>query len=118
MEYQTVKVRGQFIHSKELYLGPRGLISQEGETRGGGVFTQKNTTNGYLVITPFKLEGREETILVNRGWVPRNKLRPDTRSNGQIEGDIDLNGIVRLGEARPQFTPDHKGGTFLYRFVE
>ncbi len=58
MEYQTVKVRGHFLHEKELYLGPRALIQAE-EARGGGIFTQKNTGNGYLVITPFKLEGRE-----------------------------------------------------------
>jgi surfeit locus 1 family protein len=47
--------------------------------------------------------------------VPRNKLRPETRQNGQKTGQIELNGIVRLGETRPQFTPDHKSGTFLYR---
>lgn len=59
MEYQTVRVKGQFLHDKELYLGPRGLIRQNEGESAGGLFSQQNQTNGYLVITPFKLSGRE-----------------------------------------------------------
>ncbi|KAG5679303.1 hypothetical protein PVAND_008881 [Polypedilum vanderplanki] len=117
MEYQTVRLRGHFIHDKELFLGPRSLITSEDHKSGGGVFSQKSSGSGYFVITPFKLEGREETILVNRGWVARNQTNPNTRKEGQIEGTIEIDGIVRLSETRPQFSPEHKQGPFLYRDV-
>lgn len=94
MEYQNVTVTGHFIHDKEILMGPRGLNSPSNEQSGGGVFSNKSTT-GYHVITPFKIDGREETILVNRGWIPRDKMNPNSRKSGQIEGSVKIQGIVR-----------------------
>lgn len=115
MEYQTVAVRGKFLHEREMFLGPRSLITPEGDL-GGGLMSQKNTS-GYLVVTPFKLEDREETILVNRGWVSRQHLKPESRPEGQVQGSVEILGVVRLPEPRPQFSPDHKSEIFLYRDV-
>lgn len=116
MEYETVTVRGKFLHEKEMYLGPRSLITSAGDAGGGGLVSQKNTS-GYLVVTPFKLEDREETILVNRGWVSRQHVKPESRLNGQVKGSVEVLGVVRLPEPRPQFSPDHKSEIFLYRDV-
>lgn len=58
-----------------------------------------------------------EVILINRGWVSRKQVKPETRSSGQIETEVELTGVVRMGESRPQFSPDHKGGIFLYRYA-
>ncbi|OXB69061.1 hypothetical protein ASZ78_009537 [Callipepla squamata] len=49
----------------------------------------------------------EVTILVNRGFVPKKKLKPETRLKGQIEGEIDLTGVVRLSEKRKPFVPEN-----------
>lgn len=57
-----------------------------------------------------------ETILINRGWISRNRLDRKARPEGQPSGIVELTGIVRKGEARPQFTPKAKGTHFLYRF--
>lgn len=116
MEYRNITVRGHFVYDKEVLMGPRTLNSPNNEKSGGGggVFSSKSSTSGFHVITPFKLEGREETILVNRGWVPRNKINAKKGPQGTIE----IQGIVRLGEKRPQFTPDHKSGLFLYRDLD
>lgn len=58
-------------------------------------------------------------ILVNRGWIPKKHLNPKTRPNGQLKGSVELTGIVRKNEARPQFTPSHTNSdTFLYRDLE
>lgn len=116
MEYQTVKVRGQFLHDREIYLGPRSLITPQDDQKGGGVFSTASNS-GYYVITPFKLENREEVILINRGWVSRKHIDPKTRKTGQISGTTELEGIVRLNESRPQFSPEHKNGPFMYRDI-
>ena len=116
MEYQTVSVTGHFLHDKELYLGPRGLIKPDGGDTGGGLISQQNSSSGYQIITPFKLENREETILVNRGWVSRPHRDPESRQQGQVQGTVNLLGVVRLPEARPQFSPSSKSDKmFLYR---
>lgn len=116
MEYQTIAVSGRFLHDKELFLGPRGLIKPDGGESGGGLISQQNTS-GYLIITPFKLDDREETILVNRGWVSRQQLKPETRQQGQVKGNVKIKGVVRLPEPRPQFTPGQNSEMFLYRDV-
>lgn len=112
-----MSVKGHFLHDRELYLGPRGLIKPDGSESGGGLMSQQNSSSGYLVITPFKLEDREEMILVNRGWVSRQRKDPASRQQGQIQGTINLLGVVRQGEERPQFSPSHKNADklFLYR---
>uniref|UniRef100_A0A1I8PCI9 SURF1-like protein n=1 Tax=Stomoxys calcitrans TaxID=35570 RepID=A0A1I8PCI9_STOCA len=115
MEYRAVKVKGHFIHEKELVMGPRGFIRPDGAETQGGLFSQRDGGNGYWIITPFKLNDRDDTILINRGWIPRKNLNPETRQAGQITKEIELTCVVRKGEQRPQFTPDHKGDMFLYR---
>ncbi|TMW53683.1 hypothetical protein DOY81_001228, partial [Sarcophaga bullata] len=115
MEYRTVKVKGTFLHDKELLMGPRSFIRPDGAETAGGLFSQRDTGNGYWVITPFKLTGRDDVILINRGWIPRKHIKPESRSAGQISQEVELTCIVRRGEQRPQFTPEHKGGMFLYR---
>ncbi|XP_037653325.1 surfeit locus protein 1 isoform X4 [Choloepus didactylus] len=49
----------------------------------------------------------EVTILVNRGFVPKKKVNPDTRKKGQIEEEVDLVGMVRLTETRKPFVPEN-----------
>lgn len=117
MEYQKVIVRGEFLHEQELHLGPRAFIQDGDSKTTGGLFTQKERSIGYWVITPFQLEGRDDKILINRGWVPARKLDPATRQEGQIKGVVELQAVVRLPETRPQFTPKQRGETFMYRDV-
>lgn len=56
---------------------------------------------------------------MNRGWVAKDKKYPNTRPEGQIEGTVEIQGIVRHTEPRPQFTPEHRGtNLFFYRDLE
>lgn len=60
MEYHTVTVKGHFLHEKEMLLGPRSLIvAGKDDQAGGGLITTQQDSIGFLVITPFKLDGRE-----------------------------------------------------------
>ena len=63
------------------------------------------------MVTPFKItEGslKGQEILVNRGWVAQSKLRPETRPQGQVEGEVNISGIVRKTEGRAQFAPKNQ----------
>ncbi|XP_021936277.1 surfeit locus protein 1 isoform X2 [Zootermopsis nevadensis] len=114
MEYHPVCVRGHFDHSRELYIGPRTLLV-DGDA---GITTHKRgVQSGYHVVTPFHLSDQDMTILVNRGWVPANQKNPNTRRAGQVEGEVEIVGIVRLGEKRAPFTPENQPHTWFYRDV-
>ncbi|XP_057265194.1 surfeit locus protein 1 isoform X1 [Pezoporus wallicus] len=106
LEYRPVKVRGHFDHSKELYILPRSLVEPEREAKAA-TRLMSHPENGANVITPFYCTDLGVTILVNRGFVPKKKLKPETRLKGQIEDEIDLIGVVRLSETRKPFVPEN-----------
>lgn len=60
---------------------------------------------GFHVIVPFELENGQGSILVNRGWVPKDKLTPQSRQEDVPTGLTELVGVVRMSEQRQQFTP-------------
>ncbi|XP_065336115.1 surfeit locus protein 1 [Cloeon dipterum] len=111
LEYCPLKVRGTFDHSKEVFLGPRSLLTSEDTS--SALMPGKS---GVLVVTPFKLADRDETILVQRGWIPSNKKNPQTRMEGQVEGEIELTGVVRTNEQRTAFIPRSQPAHKMYYF--
>ncbi|XP_014667552.1 PREDICTED: surfeit locus protein 1-like [Priapulus caudatus] len=121
MEYRRVHVQGSFDHAREMYVTPRSLVTP-GDRGGGGGMASDPSRVGTNVVTPFRLASPLEgtTILVNRGWVPRARLRPETRADGQIAGEIQFVGVLRLSDARQPFMPrnDPASETFSYRDVE
>ncbi len=84
LRYRPIQIEGRFHHDRELYLEAR---SHEGRA-------------GLHVVTPFELDdGR--VVLVDRGWLPLERRRPETRAEGQIGGQIGgrvrLTGTIRTG---------------------
>ncbi len=80
LAFMPVRLRGHFLHDRELYVGAR---LHRGEA-------------GFDVITPLALEdGR--LVLVDRGWVPSARRAPETRPAGQIPGVVTIEGQVRTG---------------------
>lgn len=59
MEYQSVCVRGRFLHDREVTLGPRSLIAKNSDENKGGLITRQDSSIGFLIITPFQVEGTE-----------------------------------------------------------
>ncbi|XP_026152978.1 surfeit locus protein 1 [Mastacembelus armatus] len=106
LEYRRVRVRGRFDHSQELYVMPRSPVDPEKEAREAGRLSSSGET-GANVITPFHCTDLGITILVNRGYVPRQKIRPETRMKGQVEGEVEVVGVVRLTETRKPFVPNN-----------
>ncbi|XP_043914591.1 surfeit locus protein 1 [Protopterus annectens] len=119
LEYRRVKVRGYFDHSKELYILPRTMVDADREARDAGRLSSSGES-GANVITPFYCTDLGIRILVNRGFVPKNKVRPETRQKGQITDEIELVGLVRLTENRRPFMPhnNEEKNNWYYRDVD
>jgi surfeit locus 1 family protein len=89
--YYRVRVTGRFGHDKEIHLY---ALSTRGEP-------------GWHVITPLaSVDG--DLVLIDRGFVPDNLKDPSFRAQGQVEGVVDLTGLVRLPESQGLFTPDNE----------
>ncbi len=89
LEYRHVSVAGRFHHDKEQYLyapTPAGL--------------------GWHVYTPLEIEpGR--LVWINRGLVPDAKKAPETRREGQVAGEVEVKGLVRLPASKGMFFPEN-----------
>jgi surfeit locus 1 family protein len=93
-EFRRVTMTGSFVPEWSVYLDNRPY----------------NGAPGFYVVTPFRLEGQSEHILVARGWAPRHvEDRERLPSFDTPIGKTTVSGIVRsslprvmqLGEAQP-----------------
>jgi surfeit locus 1 family protein len=88
--YRRVSVEGRFLHDREIH-----LLAQ---TKRGNL--------GYQIITP--LERPDGSfLLVDRGWVPTDNKDPATRAEGQVGGNVRIDGVVRLPWKQGMFVPDN-----------
>merc|ERR1711973_257124 len=107
MEYRKFELIGTFQHDKEVYVGPRSAVEDKNAPSTGGLLSSGQS--GYHVITPFKISGSDLTVLVNRGWVSRNKMNPATRPKGQTDSEIrlvhyrDVESMSRLLDTAPVY---------------
>jgi surfeit locus 1 family protein len=81
---------GSYLHSKEIFIGPR---------------TYKGLT-GYHMITPLQMESGG-ILLVNRGWLPEDKIEKNTRKESLSSGMLAVSGIARIPDPRGPFIPDN-----------
>jgi surfeit locus 1 family protein len=93
LEYLHVTARGRFLHDKERYFYAPS---------SGGL--------GWHVYTPLELPS-QLLVWVNRGFVPDAKKAPETRLDGQVQGEAEVRGLVRLPVAPGLFAarndPEH-----------
>jgi surfeit locus 1 family protein len=89
-EYRRVRLRGRFLHDREMYLG--------GRSRRGVV--------GYHIVTPMALSAGG-SVLVDRGWVPLRYKTPATRRAGLTAGAVSLVGHLRLAGRKSRLIPDN-----------
>ena len=101
MEYRRVRLKGTFLHDKELYLGARSM----------------NGNPGYHILTPFALtEGG--SVLIDRGWVPVERKAPASRDGGQLAGNQAVEGIVRVPHGKAWMQPDNEPARNMWYFVD
>lgn len=100
-EYLRVRLRGSFVHDKELYLAARS----------------RNNNVGFHVITPFVLTNGM-AVLVNRGWVPSERRDPAKRPEGQIKGETHVTALVRLTQKQGMMQPDNDPAKNVWFYVD
>ncbi len=83
-EYRRVSVRGTYDHRQELVLRNR---SRDG-------------VPGVDVITPLRITGSDQSVLVNRGWVPLLQYEQAALEQFVLQGEVRVEGIVRKTQPR------------------
>lgn len=78
-EYRQVVVTGTYEHSGEIVLRNR--------SRGGAP--------GMDILTPLRIEGSDQSVLVDRGWVPMLDAEPEQRAQFAVAGPVTVRGIIR-----------------------
>lgn len=105
--YRHVTLTGTFDHAQETHVF-RPLSHEDARGPFSGV--------GDLVLTPLVLD-TGAIVIVNRGFVPEDRVDPATRPEGQLAGPVTVTGLMREPESRNLFTPadDSKSGIWFTR---
>jgi cytochrome oxidase assembly protein ShyY1 len=77
--HRPVRLRGLWLPTQTVYLDNR----------------QMHGTPGFYVLTPFALEGTEQAVMVQRGWIQRNFV--DRTQLGAVEtpaGIVEVTGLI------------------------
>jgi surfeit locus 1 family protein len=92
--HRPVRLRGLWLTPQTVYLDNR----------------QMHGTPGFYVLTPFALEGTEQTVMVQRGWIQRNFVdRTQLGAVATPAGIVEVTGLIEtppshlleLGTATP-----------------
>uniref|UniRef100_A0A914YWP3 SURF1-like protein n=1 Tax=Panagrolaimus superbus TaxID=310955 RepID=A0A914YWP3_9BILA len=117
-EYQKVKLRGEFLPSKEFVIAPRGRFDKGYKHKKAGLAGDaQSSSHGGHVITPFKIENTNHVVMVNRGWLSQSQLQsipPPPSSKVVVEA------VIRKSENRPQFVGENipERNVWYYRNFE
>lgn len=66
--------------------------------------TQQNWMGspGVHLITPLIIEGSNQAVLVDRGWIPYNESAPDRWAQFNESNQLSITGFVKLSQELPQ----------------
>jgi surfeit locus 1 family protein len=92
VDFHRVRLQGQFDNDHEFYMPAR---SQNGNV-------------GYWIITPLIVDDGKSVVLINRGWVPDDRKDPGRRAEGQLEGMVTVDGIIRQPQKQAWFQPPNE----------
>lgn len=94
--FRRVRASGTFAHERELHVYARSL----------------NGNEGFYILTPLLRDGRPP-VLVNRGWVSKERRDAATRAEGQLAGTVTIEGVLRdeprKGPMMPENEPARNG---------
>lgn len=102
-DYRRVYAQGRLQHEKEMLIGPR----------------MHDGHDGFLVITPLERGKGASTILVNRGWISREKqFQRDRDPSALPQGHVAVAGLLREPWKKNVFTPNNKPAEGKFYFPD
>lgn len=88
MPDRAATVTGEFDFSQQLWLKLQNYAGQAG---------------GHLVA-PLRIAGREEAVLVDRGWVPYADVDPARWAQYDQPGEVTVSGVIQLSDTSERAT--------------
>ena len=82
--YRRVRARGRWLAPSQIFID-----NQVFEGRAG-----------FHVVTPLRIEGTSDAVLVNRGWVARGAEYPRAPAVAVPAGDVEVHGVAALPPRR------------------
>ena len=107
-DFRRVLARGVLRHDQEMLIGPRVHDGQP----------------GFQVVTPLDRSGEfpgfrgNTTVLINRGWIPKDKADQRSRPDGLPRGVVTIEGLLREPIKKNMFTPDNKPAEGKFYFPD
>lgn len=89
LKFRPATVRGIFDHSQEVVLQGQSWQGQP----------------GVHLITPLMIEGGNQAVLVDRGWIPTEAASPEQRRSFATKGVVEVSGLIQLSQPRPNAPP-------------
>lgn len=87
MEYRQVIVRGEYDHSQEI-----AITNQHWQNQWGA-----------HLVTPLIIEGTNQAILVDRGWIPADDFESGNWSKYAEPGMVEIRGVIRASKQKADF---------------
>ncbi|TLN02246.1 SURF1 family protein [bacterium] len=87
MEYRRVTVRGEYDFNQQVLLRNQEL---DGKL-------------GFHLLTPLRIAGSDQSVLVDRGWIPYDQAAPQLRVKYEEPGVVTVSGVIRRPQTRPDF---------------
>ncbi len=87
MEYRAVTVQGEYDFSHQVALRNQSWGNEW----------------GVHLLTPLQIAGSEQSILVDRGWIPAEAFKSGDWSAYDEPGEVTVHGIVRASQSKPDF---------------
>jgi surfeit locus 1 family protein len=82
--YRRVRAAGQWVREGQVFI--------DNQVLGGRA--------GFAVVTPLRLDGSNDAVLVNRGWTGRTSDYPRPPAVGVPAGPVELTGLATLPPRR------------------
>jgi len=87
LEYRAVKVRGVYDFDQQIALRNQAWENQ----------------SGVHLITPLHIEGADQVVLVDRGWVPAVDFTSTDWEAYDEAGMVEVQGMIRAAQDKPDF---------------
>jgi len=86
MEYRSVIVTGRYDFEDQVALRNQAYQLEY----------------GAHLLTPLKIEGSDQAVLVDRGWIPQDSFLSGEWDRFDEPGVVQVRGVIRLSQASPQ----------------